>query len=173
MAKLTDIEALLSLTQCVCVCCRSVTMTTKRGLITDSFKVVKKAKKEGKREKRPPPPPPPQQGEEQGWCRLSETGVHCLQHDVSVSIYETVQKAKTAIWKGALWIRKCYCSICLVNVRRIFVWNVELLLMSEQCYICLILCRVKSCYRSWKWTRGEAPEAQTVRSGLEIRALHG
>ncbi|XP_045904231.1 DNA polymerase delta subunit 4 [Micropterus dolomieu] len=40
-------------------------MTTKRGLITDSFKVVKKAKKEGKREKRPPPPPPPpQQGAE-------------------------------------------------------------------------------------------------------------
>ena len=28
-------------------------MTTKRGLITDSFKVVKKARKEGKREKSP------------------------------------------------------------------------------------------------------------------------
>ncbi|KAF7650523.1 hypothetical protein LDENG_00124900 [Lucifuga dentata] len=36
----------------------SVTMTTKRGLITDSFKVVKKAKRVGKREKRPPPSPP-------------------------------------------------------------------------------------------------------------------
>ncbi|XP_070836756.1 DNA polymerase delta subunit 4 [Chaetodon trifascialis] len=33
-------------------------MTTKRGLITDSFKVVKKAKRGGKREKRPPPPQP-------------------------------------------------------------------------------------------------------------------
>lgn len=34
-------------------------MTTKRGLITDSFKVVKKAKRGGKREKRPPTPPTP------------------------------------------------------------------------------------------------------------------
>ncbi|XP_069568106.1 DNA polymerase delta subunit 4 isoform X1 [Brachyistius frenatus] len=34
-------------------------MTTKRGLITDSFKVVKKAKRGGKREKRPSPPSPP------------------------------------------------------------------------------------------------------------------
>ncbi|XP_076583534.1 DNA polymerase delta subunit 4 [Chaetodon auriga] len=33
-------------------------MTTKRGLITDSFKVVKKAKRGGKREKRPTPPQP-------------------------------------------------------------------------------------------------------------------
>lgn len=42
------------------VCCRSATMTTKRGLIADSFKVVKKARREGKQEKRLPPPPPPQ-----------------------------------------------------------------------------------------------------------------
>lgn len=45
-------------------------MTAKRGLITDSFKMVKKARREGKREKRPappspPPPPRPQNGEEQ------------------------------------------------------------------------------------------------------------
>ncbi|XP_041790409.1 DNA polymerase delta subunit 4 [Chelmon rostratus] len=33
-------------------------MTTKRGLITDSFKVVKKARRAGKREKRPTPPQP-------------------------------------------------------------------------------------------------------------------
>nr|XP_046256079.1 DNA polymerase delta subunit 4 isoform X1 [Scatophagus argus]XP_046256088.1 DNA polymerase delta subunit 4 isoform X1 [Scatophagus argus] len=33
-------------------------MTTKRGLITDSFKVVKKAKKREKREKKSTPPPP-------------------------------------------------------------------------------------------------------------------
>ncbi|XP_068448134.1 DNA polymerase delta subunit 4 isoform X2 [Clinocottus analis] len=39
---------------------RSVTMTTKRGLITDSFKVVKKARNGVTREKRPPPPPSPQ-----------------------------------------------------------------------------------------------------------------
>ncbi|XP_028262069.1 DNA polymerase delta subunit 4 [Parambassis ranga] len=33
-------------------------MTTKRGLITDSFKVVKKARRlRGKRERRPSPPP--------------------------------------------------------------------------------------------------------------------
>ncbi|XP_029904653.1 DNA polymerase delta subunit 4 [Myripristis murdjan] len=32
-------------------------MTTKRGLITDTFKVVKKPKRVGKREKRPPSPP--------------------------------------------------------------------------------------------------------------------
>ncbi|TWW59504.1 DNA polymerase delta subunit 4 [Takifugu flavidus] len=31
-------------------------MTTKHGLITDSFKVVKKARRERKREKRPSPP---------------------------------------------------------------------------------------------------------------------
>ncbi|XP_044046743.1 DNA polymerase delta subunit 4 [Siniperca chuatsi] len=31
-------------------------MTTKRGLITDSFKVVKKARRGGGRAKRPPPP---------------------------------------------------------------------------------------------------------------------
>ncbi|KAF3687081.1 DNA polymerase delta subunit 4 DNA polymerase delta subunit p12 [Channa argus] len=35
-------------------------MTTKHRLITDSFKVVKKARKGGKREKRSAPPPPPQ-----------------------------------------------------------------------------------------------------------------
>ncbi|XP_030580489.1 DNA polymerase delta subunit 4 [Archocentrus centrarchus] len=35
-------------------------MTTKRGLITDSFKVVKKSRKGGKREKSPTPPPSPQ-----------------------------------------------------------------------------------------------------------------
>ncbi|KAF6739431.1 DNA polymerase delta subunit 4 [Oryzias melastigma] len=33
-------------------------MTTKRGLITDSFKVVKKKKRGGKQEKSPTPPPP-------------------------------------------------------------------------------------------------------------------
>ncbi|XP_008316032.1 DNA polymerase delta subunit 4 [Cynoglossus semilaevis] len=33
-------------------------MTTKRGLITDSFKVVKRTRKGGKRAKRPTPPPP-------------------------------------------------------------------------------------------------------------------
>ncbi|KAM7418343.1 hypothetical protein PAMA_015798 [Pampus argenteus] len=33
-------------------------MTTKRGLITDSFKVVKKARRGGKREKRRDSPPP-------------------------------------------------------------------------------------------------------------------
>uniref|UniRef100_A0A3P9LI38 Si:dkey-28b4.7 n=1 Tax=Oryzias latipes TaxID=8090 RepID=A0A3P9LI38_ORYLA len=33
-------------------------MTTKRGLITDSFKVVKKKKRERKQEKSPTPPPP-------------------------------------------------------------------------------------------------------------------
>ncbi|XP_034044991.1 DNA polymerase delta subunit 4 [Thalassophryne amazonica] len=32
-------------------------MTTKPGLITDSFKVVKKARRDNKREKRPTPPP--------------------------------------------------------------------------------------------------------------------
>lgn len=37
---------------------QSVTMTTKRGLITDSFKVVKKKKRGGKQEKSPTPPPP-------------------------------------------------------------------------------------------------------------------
>lgn len=40
----------------------SVTMTTKRGLITDSFKVVKEAKRVGKREKRPRPSPPRGEG---------------------------------------------------------------------------------------------------------------
>ncbi|KAM4585000.1 DNA polymerase delta subunit 4 [Odontesthes bonariensis] len=33
-------------------------MTTKRGLITDSFKVVRKARKGGKQRKNPTPPPP-------------------------------------------------------------------------------------------------------------------
>ncbi|KAM9770317.1 DNA polymerase delta subunit 4 isoform 2-T2 [Menidia menidia] len=33
-------------------------MTTKRGLITDSFKVVKKAKRGAKQQKSPTPPPP-------------------------------------------------------------------------------------------------------------------
>ncbi|XP_034400272.1 DNA polymerase delta subunit 4 isoform X2 [Cyclopterus lumpus] len=41
----------------------SVTMTTKRGLITDSFKVVKKARNGVKREKRPPTPPPQKEPE--------------------------------------------------------------------------------------------------------------
>ncbi|XP_005754863.1 DNA polymerase delta subunit 4 [Pundamilia nyererei] len=35
-------------------------MTTKRRLITDSFKVVKRSRKGGKREKSPTPPPSPQ-----------------------------------------------------------------------------------------------------------------
>lgn len=49
-------------------------MTTKRRLITDSFKVVKRSRKGGKREKSPTPPPSPQKGEEQHslWC-------HCKQ----------------------------------------------------------------------------------------------
>ncbi|XP_068178679.1 DNA polymerase delta subunit 4 [Antennarius striatus] len=35
-------------------------MTTKRGLITDSFKMLKKARKRGeKKETKPTPPPPP------------------------------------------------------------------------------------------------------------------
>ncbi|AWP06384.1 putative DNA polymerase delta subunit 4 [Scophthalmus maximus] len=38
-------------------------MTTKHGLITDSFKVVKKARREGKRQKRPTPPPPQKEGD--------------------------------------------------------------------------------------------------------------
>ncbi|XP_042340218.1 DNA polymerase delta subunit 4 [Plectropomus leopardus] len=38
-------------------------MTTKRGLITDSFKVVKKARKRVKREKTPSPPPQQQETE--------------------------------------------------------------------------------------------------------------
>uniref|UniRef100_A0A672QHW1 Uncharacterized protein n=1 Tax=Sinocyclocheilus grahami TaxID=75366 RepID=A0A672QHW1_SINGR len=33
-------------------------MTPKRGLITDTFKVVKKARRGGKRDKSPSPPPP-------------------------------------------------------------------------------------------------------------------
>ncbi|KAK5866621.1 hypothetical protein PBY51_020797 [Eleginops maclovinus] len=40
---------------------RSVTMTAKHGLITDSFKVVKKAKRGARKAKRPPSPPPTQQ----------------------------------------------------------------------------------------------------------------
>lgn len=36
-------------------------MTTKHGLITDSFKVVKKARRGSKREQRPPTPPSPVQ----------------------------------------------------------------------------------------------------------------
>ncbi|KAK1791898.1 hypothetical protein P4O66_013871 [Electrophorus voltai] len=32
-------------------------MTAKRGLITDTFKVVKKTKREDRRDKKPPPPP--------------------------------------------------------------------------------------------------------------------
>ncbi|XP_078123693.1 DNA polymerase delta subunit 4 [Sander vitreus] len=46
-------------------------MTTKRGLITDSFKVVKKARRV-KREKRPSPPPPPQQEAETETVREEE-----------------------------------------------------------------------------------------------------
>ncbi|XP_073334084.1 DNA polymerase delta subunit 4 [Pagrus major] len=38
-------------------------MTTKHGLITDSFKVVRKARRGGKREKRPSPPPPQREAE--------------------------------------------------------------------------------------------------------------
>nr|XP_020481173.1 DNA polymerase delta subunit 4 [Monopterus albus] len=38
-------------------------MTTKRGLITDSFKVVKRAKRGGKREKAPPSPLPQKDAE--------------------------------------------------------------------------------------------------------------
>ncbi|XP_038130510.1 DNA polymerase delta subunit 4 isoform X2 [Cyprinodon tularosa] len=36
---------------------RLVTMTTKRGLITDSFKVVKKSRRGAKQRKSPTPPP--------------------------------------------------------------------------------------------------------------------
>ncbi|XP_018539951.1 DNA polymerase delta subunit 4 [Lates calcarifer] len=38
-------------------------MTTKHRLITDSFKVVKKARRGGKREKRSTPPPPQKEAE--------------------------------------------------------------------------------------------------------------
>ncbi|KAM8773173.1 DNA polymerase delta subunit 4 [Acanthopagrus latus] len=38
-------------------------MTAKHGLITDSFKVVKKARRGGKREKTPSPPPPQREAE--------------------------------------------------------------------------------------------------------------
>ncbi|XP_056227456.1 DNA polymerase delta subunit 4 [Seriola aureovittata] len=38
-------------------------MTTKHRLITDSFKVVKKAKRAGRREKRPTSPPPQKEAE--------------------------------------------------------------------------------------------------------------
>ncbi|XP_008278479.1 DNA polymerase delta subunit 4 isoform X2 [Stegastes partitus] len=38
-------------------------MTAKRGLITDSFKVVKKARRGGKQDKRPTPPPPQKEAE--------------------------------------------------------------------------------------------------------------
>ncbi|XP_075947175.1 DNA polymerase delta subunit 4 [Anarhichas minor] len=47
-------------------------MTTKRGLITDSFKVVKKARSGVKREKRPTPPPPPQKEPETETVREEE-----------------------------------------------------------------------------------------------------
>ncbi|XP_030005355.1 DNA polymerase delta subunit 4 [Sphaeramia orbicularis] len=50
-----------SLTPLNCLNNRSITMTTKRRLITDSFKVVKKTRKGGKREKSPTPSPPPQE----------------------------------------------------------------------------------------------------------------
>lgn len=42
---------------------RLVVMTTKRGLITDSFKVVKKARRGGKEEKKPTPPPTQKEAE--------------------------------------------------------------------------------------------------------------
>ncbi|XP_037620655.1 DNA polymerase delta subunit 4 [Sebastes umbrosus] len=38
-------------------------MTAKHGLITDSFKVVKKARRAMKREKKPTPPPPQKEAE--------------------------------------------------------------------------------------------------------------
>ncbi|XP_051242431.1 DNA polymerase delta subunit 4 [Dicentrarchus labrax] len=47
-------------------------MTTKRGLITESFKVVKKARRGGKREKRPTPSPPPQKEADTGTVREEE-----------------------------------------------------------------------------------------------------
>ncbi|XP_053190127.1 DNA polymerase delta subunit 4 [Scomber japonicus] len=40
-------------------------MTTKRGLITDSYKVVKKVRRGGKRGKAPTPPPPEIEAENQ------------------------------------------------------------------------------------------------------------
>lgn len=46
----------------VYVSSRLASMATKCGLITDSFKVVKKARRRGAQEKRPTPPP--QKGEE-------------------------------------------------------------------------------------------------------------
>lgn len=60
--KLHNQCSFIHLSARVCVCFRSVTMTTKRRLITDSFKVLKKAKKGGKPEKRATPPPS-QEGE--------------------------------------------------------------------------------------------------------------
>ena len=56
---------------------RSVSMTTKRGLITDSFKVVKKARRASKREKRAIPPPP-QKGEEQHSVITCDHHVFCV-----------------------------------------------------------------------------------------------
>lgn len=57
---------------CVYLCVfpdHSVTMTTKRGLITDSYKVVKKGRRGGKRGKAPTPPPP-EIGEQQRTERI-------------------------------------------------------------------------------------------------------
>nr|XP_040041990.1 DNA polymerase delta subunit 4 [Gasterosteus aculeatus aculeatus] len=59
-------------------CVVSVTMTTKGGLITDSFKVVKKAGNRPKREKRPSAPPAQEEPqtatiqEEENWQRLRQ-----------------------------------------------------------------------------------------------------
>ncbi|XP_008417960.1 DNA polymerase delta subunit 4 [Poecilia reticulata] len=47
-------------------------MTTKRGLITDSFKVLKKTRRGGKR-KKSPTPPPALQGE--AALRLNDSGL--------------------------------------------------------------------------------------------------
>ncbi|XP_068607303.1 DNA polymerase delta subunit 4 isoform X1 [Brachionichthys hirsutus] len=40
-------------------------MATKRGLVTDSFKMLKKAKRRGEKKEKKPTPPPQQKGEEQ------------------------------------------------------------------------------------------------------------
>ncbi|KAI3353128.1 hypothetical protein L3Q82_019255 [Scortum barcoo] len=47
-------------------------MTTKHRLITDSFKVVKRARRGGKREKRSTPPPPPKAEAETDTVREEE-----------------------------------------------------------------------------------------------------
>lgn len=77
-------------------------MTTKHRLITDSFKVVKKARKGGKRDKRPTPPPP-HNGEVRSdvlyLCVLGCLHCICMLHMYSifrmkVSVYPLVSRSQ-------------------------------------------------------------------------------